>query len=96
MPYASLDIGEHLASIGLIPPTPSVQVLSRDTKLDDEIARQVVGLDLATFLLPEPKEGSLIIAHDDPGVRTTDKIAAIGRSAPSVQRARSARAFTVP
>jgi hypothetical protein len=28
-------------------------------------------------LSPEPQKGSLIIAHDDPGVRAADKVPAI-------------------
>jgi hypothetical protein len=37
MPDLALDVGKDLAGVGLIP--ASVQVLSRNAKLDDEIAR---------------------------------------------------------
>ena len=74
MPDLPLHISEDLSGIGLIP--APVQVLSRNTKLDDEIARQVFWLDLAPFFLPEPEQGGFIVAHDDPGVRAADEIAA--------------------
>jgi len=75
VPNASLDVGEHLASIGLIP--APVQVLSRNAKLDNEIARQVFRLDFAALLPPKSEEGSLIVAHDGTGIRSAYKIAAI-------------------
>ena len=37
---------------------------------------RVVWLDLAALLLPEVDEGGLVIAHDDPGIRTPNKMAA--------------------
>jgi hypothetical protein len=61
-----LHVCEHLTGIGLIP-TP-VQDLSGKPKLDDEIAREVLGLDFAAFFAPEPEEGGFIVAHNDPGV----------------------------
>ena len=54
-------------------PAP-VQVLGREAELDDEVAGEVLRLDLAPLLPPEPEEGGLIIAHDDPGVRAADEI----------------------
>ncbi len=77
MPDLVLDIREDLAGIGLIP--ASVQLLGRDAELDHEIARQVLGLDLAPLLPPQPEEGSFVVAHDDPGVRATDEVAASAR-----------------
>ena len=46
-------------------------------KLDNEVARQVLRLDLAPLFPPKAEQGGLIVAHDDPGVRAADKIAAI-------------------
>ena len=46
-----------------------------DPELDDEIAGQILWLDLAALFPPEPEQGILIIAHDDPGVRAADKVA---------------------
>src|SRR5437016_5907304 len=50
-----LYIGDYLSRVGLIP-TP-VQFFGRIAKLDHEIARQVLGLDLAALFAPEPEEG---------------------------------------
>ena len=61
-----LDIGNDLPGIGLIP--APVQVLGRQPKLDDEVPRKVLRLDLAPFLAPEPHQGRLVFSHDDPGV----------------------------
>ena len=72
MPDLALDIGEDLAGIGLIP--APVQVLGRNAKLDDEIAQQVLRLDLATLLPPEPDQRSLIVTHNDAGIRAADEI----------------------
>jgi hypothetical protein len=77
MPDLPLDIGEGLASIGLIP-TP-IQVLRGQAELDDEVAREVLRLDLAPLHPPQSEEGRLIVAHDNPGVRATDEIATIHR-----------------
>jgi hypothetical protein len=44
--------------------------------LDDEIAGQVLRLDLAPLFSPQPDKGGLIVAHDDPGVRAADEITA--------------------
>ena len=74
MTDAPLYIRQHLPGIGLIP--APVQILSRDTKLDYEIAGQVFRLDLATLFAPEPVEGSFIIAHDDAGVRAAYEVTA--------------------
>jgi hypothetical protein len=70
----TLHVRKDLAGIGLIP-TP-VQVLGRNTELDDEIARQVFRLDLSALFPPQAEEGGPIIAHDDPSVRAPDEIAA--------------------
>ena len=46
----ALDIREDLAAVGLEP--APVQVFGRKPKLNDEIAGQILRLDLAAFLLP--------------------------------------------
>ena len=48
-----------------------------DPELDDEVAGQVLRLDLAALFLPQPDQGGFIVAHDDPGVRAADEIAAV-------------------
>ena len=74
MPNSPLNVGNHLAGVGLIP--ASVKVLGHHPELDDEIAGEILGLDLAALFAPEPKQRILVIAHDDPGVRAADKVAA--------------------
>src|SRR5262249_13763408 len=60
------------------------------SKLDDEVARKVLRLDLAALLSPKAKESAFIVAHDDPGVRAADEVTAsirwhgIHRAPPSV------------
>jgi hypothetical protein len=51
MPDLPLDICKDLAGIGLIP--APVQVLGRQPQLDDEIAGQILWLDLAALFLPK-------------------------------------------
>ena len=63
--------------IGLVP--APVKILGDHAELDDQIAGQVLGLDLTAFFPPEPKERILVIAHDDPGVRAADESAPICR-----------------
>jgi len=53
-----------------------VQVLSGDTQLYNEIAREILRLDLAALLPPQPEEGGFVIAHDDPGIRPPNKVTA--------------------
>ena len=50
LPDLFLDIGNDLTGIGLVP--APVQVLSREAKVDDEIAGEVLRLDFAAFLPP--------------------------------------------
>ncbi len=74
MPNSPLDVGNRLARISLIP--TSIEVLGHDPELNDEVARQVLWLDFASLLLPEPKQRILVITHDDPGGRAADEGAA--------------------
>ena len=39
-----------------------------------EVVGQVFGLDLAALFLPQPAQGRLVIAHDNPGIRAADII----------------------
>jgi hypothetical protein len=61
-----LYVREDLTAIGLVP--APVQVFGRKAELDDEIARQVLRLDLAALLAPKSKERRLVLAHDDAGI----------------------------
>jgi hypothetical protein len=69
-----------LSGIGLVP--ASVQVLGHKAKLDDEIAREVLWLDLTSFFLPKPEEGGFVVPHYDPGVRAANEVPTIGRFDP--------------
>src|SRR5271169_824410 len=73
-----LHIDHHLPGIGLIP--ASIELLRRKPKLDDQIPRQVLRLDLAPLLPPQPDQGLLVGAHDDPSVRATDKMPSLHRT----------------
>ena len=57
-------------------PAP-VEVLGHSPELDDEVAGEVLRLDLAAFLPPEPKQRIFIVTHDDPGVRTANERPAV-------------------
>ena len=75
MPNLPLDIRDDLTSIGLIP--APVQLLGGHAELDDEVAREVLRLDLPAFFPPKPQESVLVVAHDDPGVRAADEKSAV-------------------
>ena len=51
------------------------------TELDDEVAGQVLGSASPRFSRHRRKQCRLVRTHDDPIVRTTNKIAPIGRTA---------------
>jgi len=57
-------------------PVP-VQVLGRQAELNDEIAGEILGLDLAALFPPKPEEGGFVVAHDDPGIGAANVIAAV-------------------
>ena len=46
-------------------------------ELDDEVAGEVLRLDLAALFPPEAEQGAFVVAHDDPGVRAADEVAAV-------------------
>ena len=77
MPKLPLNVRDGLPRIGLVP-TP-VKVLRDETKLDDEVARQIFRLDFAALLAPEAKQRGLIIAHDDSRIRAADEAAPMRR-----------------
>jgi len=71
MPDLPLHIGKNLPGINLIP--VPVQVLGRQTELNDEVAGEILWLDLAALLPPEPEEGGfiapMIIRASDPPMK---------------------------
>ena len=74
MPNLSLYIRNDLTGIGLIP--APIKVLRHHSELDDEIAGQVFRLDFPALFTPELQQRSLIIAHDNPGIRAADEVTA--------------------
>jgi hypothetical protein len=66
-----LDIDDHLPGAGFIP--APIKVFGRDPKLYDEIAGQILGLDFASLLPPQPDQCRVIIPHDDPGIGAANK-----------------------
>ena len=50
---AFLNIPDHLPGIGLEP--APIEVLGDDPELDDEIAGQILGFNLAAFFAPKPQ-----------------------------------------
>ena len=70
-----LDVRDDLAGIGLVP--AAIEVLGHDAELDDKVAGQVLRLDLAAFLPPQPEQGRFVVAHDDPGVRAADEVSTV-------------------
>ena len=66
-----------------------IEGLGHEAKLDDEIVREVLRFGLATFLAPQPQQGSLVAPHDYPGVGAADEVSAIkvfGRNPCSLER----------
>jgi DNA-binding XRE family transcriptional regulator len=75
VPNLALNIADGLAGIALEP--APIEVLGRRPELYDEVVREVLGLNLAALLAPEPKEGMFVFAHDNAGVRAANGCAAI-------------------
>jgi hypothetical protein len=71
----ALDVGDPMAGVELVP--SSVEVLRDLSKLDDQFSRKIHGGGLASLFFPEPGKGLLVLAHDDTGVGTADKVAPI-------------------
>ena len=74
MPDPALNVPDRPSGVALVP--GAVELLGGRPELDDEVAGQVLRLDIAPFLPPQADEGGFVVAHDDPGVRAADKGAA--------------------
>jgi len=70
-----LNVGDHPPGIGFVP--VAIEFLRGEPELNHEIAGQVLRFDLAALFPPQPDQGGLVIAHDDPGVGAADKAAAV-------------------
>jgi hypothetical protein len=66
MKYLSLHLGDDLPGIFLVP--VPVQVLGHAAELDQEVAGQVFRLDFTALFSPKPKQGRLVLSHDDPRI----------------------------
>jgi hypothetical protein len=71
----SLHLRDDLPGVAL-EPVP-IEGLGHDTKLDDEIPGEVLRLGLASFLVPQAQQGSLVRPHNYPGVGTSYEAPAI-------------------
>src|SRR5262245_51418832 len=78
-----LNVGDNLPSIGLVP--APAQFLGRNTKLNNEIAREVFGFAFTPLFPPQPEEGGLIGTHNDPSIRPADEAATISRLFPQMR-----------
>jgi hypothetical protein len=58
-----LNVADYLCGI-----PAAIELLGGKPELDNKVAGQVLRLDLATLFSPEPDQGRLIIAHDNPGI----------------------------
>ena len=74
VPDMPLHIDHLMTAIGLKP--APIKVFGHHPELDDEIAGQVLRLDLAALFPPEPKLAPHHRTHDDPGIRAANEISA--------------------
>ena len=70
----ALDVDDRLASVALEP--APVEVLGDRPELDEEVVGEIFRLDLTALLAPEVEKGSLVISHNDAGVRAANESAA--------------------
>ena len=70
-----LHVRDDLPGIGFVP--APVQLLGDGPKLDDEVAGEVLWLNLTAFLAPKAQQGGFVVAHDDSGVRAADENTAV-------------------
>ena len=66
-----LHIRDDLTGIGLVP--APIQLLGNGPKLDDEVAGEILWLGLTALFTPLPQQGAFVVAHNDPGVRSTNE-----------------------
>ena len=71
MTNPGLDILDDMAGRALVP--VPIEVLGHEPELHHEVPGEVLRLGLAPLFAPEAKQGGLIAAQDDPGVRAADK-----------------------
>ena len=69
----ALNVLDGVPGISFVPFT--IEGLSHEAELDDEVGRQVFRADFAALLLPQADQGLLVPAHDDAGVGAADEVA---------------------
>jgi hypothetical protein len=70
-----LDRCNPAAGVALVP--GAVELFGYVTELHDQIAGKVLRPDFAPFLAPQAHKGSLVIAHNDPGVRSANEMSTL-------------------
>jgi hypothetical protein len=68
---APLDILEAAARVTLEP--APIELLGGQAELDDEVVREVFGLNFAPLFVPEPDQSVFILTHDNPGIRASNE-----------------------
>jgi hypothetical protein len=66
-----LLINNDLAGFGFVP--APVEILGSKAELDKEIVGEILRLNLAAFLSPEPQQGDFIVPHNNPSIRAADE-----------------------
>ena len=66
-----LDLPDAMAGVALVP--LSVERFGGQAKLDEQVIGEIDGLGFAALFPPQPLQRGLILTHDDPRVRTSDK-----------------------
>ena len=66
MKHPPLNVGHDTAAVLLVP--APVETLGHGAELDDEVSGKIFRFDLSALLPPKLEQGSLVAAHNDPGV----------------------------
>src|SRR5229473_888822 len=72
-----LYILDDVAGVALVP--VPVEVFGNAAELNDQIVIEILRLDFAALLAPQPNEIGLITTHHDPGIGAAEEGAAIPR-----------------
>jgi hypothetical protein len=72
-----LYILDHVAAVALVP--APVEVFGNAAELNNQIVIEILRLDFAALLAPQPNEIGLITTHYDPGIGAADKGTAMPR-----------------
>jgi hypothetical protein len=71
----ALNVPDGAPGIAFVP--LAIEVLGRDSELDDQVSGKVLRPDLAPLFLPKADQGLFVLAHDDAGVGAADEVAPI-------------------